>query len=95
MGKQIHIEVADLLKAGCRVEFSATEWEDQDNETGKTSKGHYVRAQVTTPDRGDSFCMDGQLDDLSSLWCDYNDWGSNKAVIEPKIKRLNIPHIVS
>lgn len=85
MGIQIYIKVADLAKCDCAIEFSAVPDEDGDV---------WHRAQVTLNETGQVFYMD--TDAKRELLCnEYNEWGSNKAVIEPKVKKLGVKFILS
>lgn len=85
MGTQIYIEVADLAKCDCRIEFSSVV--DEDNEEWHT-------ATVTLNETGQEFRMDTDAK-RQTLWRDYNDWGSNKAVIEPKVAKLGVKFTLS
>lgn len=91
MGTQIHIYTHELLKLDCKVEFTAYKYEDDIDITPYYS----TQAMVTCPE-GEVFYMSYcNLRDLSLLTSDYNEWGSNKAVISPKVKKYNIPYVIS
>ena len=86
MGVQIHIQTNNLLKLGCRVEFSSLCY-DEDGE-----KFYTITAHVTFPN-GKDFYMSA-TDQFDSLWADFNDWGENKPIIAPLIKMFEVPHIL-
>lgn len=89
MGTQLHIQTADLLKLNFSVTFTLEVYKEE----GEPDY-HDYRACVTALDTGAGFYMNSNPE-LSSLWIDYNEWGSNKAVIEPFIKKYTIPNIQS
>lgn len=89
MGTQLHVKTVDLLKAGFTVEISLFVYKEE----GEPDYYDY-RAHCKDSATGQSFYMNC-FDSLVDLWSDYNDWGSNKAVIKPFIDKYKIPHITS
>ena len=73
MGKQIHIQTSDLLKAGCKVEFTSEPFADEDD------KGYFTQAKITLPDFSVFYMSYVNIDNTNILSNDYNYFETDKA----------------
>lgn len=89
MGTQIHFQAKDILEAGYLIEYSA-EIIEQDGENYTL-----VTAKICVGFGSNYIYLSCDVNDLFSLWSDYNNWGTNKERIQ-KFFGDNFPkHIIS
>ena len=92
MGQQIYIRTIDLLKLKFKVSFQLSEGPDF----------YDYQATIEPPAiiTGLPTCFYMSISGytgagITSLWSDYNAWGSNIARIKPFIDYFKIPHTIS
>ena len=84
MGIQVVVTNAALSAAGVEVEYQSSPIFDEDAQV----VGETRTARLTFPS-GEVVNMNAHGDDV---WADFNHWGTNRPILEPLLKGLQIPY---
>jgi hypothetical protein len=83
MGIQIFVEPNDLIRHITSIEI-ITESDEDCHFTWKSAIVTFINKAIFIFNLDDDY-----------FWADYNDWGSNKAILKPIIEEFNIKHMIS